>query len=150
MSYYASCGGSIVIHSGNHIRQIEAALKEVGYDFDAVETGNMRDGEPMIKYDICFSDNYHDDDVWAFLEAMEPFADSGSLVFKGEDGSVWRFIFRDGHFVEENAEYYFITEDDIEKTERVLVDNGIDPDEAQIVLQAIGYTLLDKELYPNV
>ncbi|MCM1296333.1 MAG: hypothetical protein NC311_12410, partial [Muribaculaceae bacterium] len=37
----------------------------------------------------------------------------------------------------------------IEKTEQVLADNGIDPDEAQTVLQAIGYTLLDQELYPE-
>lgn len=31
---------------------------------------------------------------------------------------------------------------------RVLIDNGIDPDEAEVVLQAIGYTLLDEELFP--
>lgn len=42
-----------------------------------------------------------------------------------------------------------ISPDCIKKSEQVLVDNGISPDEAQTVLQAIGYTLLDKELYPN-
>lgn len=31
---------------------------------------------------------------------------------------------------------------------RVLVNNGIDPDEAECVLQAIGYTLLEEELFP--
>jgi len=31
---------------------------------------------------------------------------------------------------------------------RVLVDNGIEPDEADVVLQAICYTLLDMEIYP--
>ena len=34
-------------------------------------------------------------------------------------------------------------------TEQVLIDNGIDADEADVVLQAIGYTLLDMELYPE-
>lgn len=30
---------------------------------------------------------------------------------------------------------------------QVLTDNGIDPDEVAVVLQAIGYVLLDEELY---
>lgn len=42
-----------------------------------------------------------------------------------------------------------ITQDKINKTLQVLIDNGIDEDEAEIVLQAIGYTLLDKELFPE-
>ena len=36
-----------------------------------------------------------------------------------------------------------------EKAERVLIDNGIEADEAEVVLQAIGYVLLDTELYPE-
>lgn len=30
-----------------------------------------------------------------------------------------------------------------------LIDNGIDPDEAETVLQALGYILLDAELFNN-
>lgn len=39
--------------------------------------------------------------------------------------------------------------EDIKRAEQVLVDNGIDRDEADTVLQAIGYALLDTELYPE-
>lgn len=39
-----------------------------------------------------------------------------------------------------------ITKEDVKRTLKVLVDNGIEKDEAGIVLQAIGYTLLDTEL----
>ena len=42
-----------------------------------------------------------------------------------------------------------ITEAKRDKAEKVLVDNGIDPDEAQIVLQALGFVLLDEDLYPE-
>ena len=42
-----------------------------------------------------------------------------------------------------------VTKADIKRTEQVLIDNGIEPDEAQTVLQAIGYTLLNVELYGN-
>lgn len=40
-----------------------------------------------------------------------------------------------------------ITPQDIEEAEQCLIDNGIEPDEAYIVLQAIGYILLNVELY---
>ena len=41
-----------------------------------------------------------------------------------------------------------INEAKLKKAEQCLIDNGIEPDEAETVLQAIGYILLDKELYP--
>lgn len=36
-----------------------------------------------------------------------------------------------------------INAENIRRTLKVLTDNGIDPDEAGVVLDAIGYTLLD-------
>lgn len=38
----------------------------------------------------------------------------------------------------------------IDKACKVLVDNGIEPDEADTVLQAVCYALLDIEIFPNV
>lgn len=43
----------------------------------------------------------------------------------------------------------FIEEEDLRRAEQVLADNGIEEDEAKVVLQAIGYTLLNIELYPE-
>lgn len=37
----------------------------------------------------------------------------------------------------------------LKKAEQVLIDNGIEKDEASTVLQALGYVLLDTELYPE-
>ena len=42
-----------------------------------------------------------------------------------------------------------ISPETIKRAEQVLIDNGIDPDEAQTVLQALGYVLLNEELYPE-
>ena len=42
-----------------------------------------------------------------------------------------------------------ISPEQIQKAEQVLIDNGIETDEAQTVLQAIGYVLLDTSLYPE-
>lgn len=37
---------------------------------------------------------------------------------------------------------------DIEEAENVLVENGIDEENVEEVLQAVGYALLGEELYP--
>lgn len=42
-----------------------------------------------------------------------------------------------------------ITKEKIQRAEQCLIDNGIEEDEADTVLQAIGYILLDEELYPD-
>lgn len=41
----------------------------------------------------------------------------------------------------------YIGEENIKAALQVLIDNGIDEDEAEIVLQAIGYTLIDTEIF---
>ena len=43
----------------------------------------------------------------------------------------------------------YVRKEDIEKAERCLIDNGIEEDEVCTVLQALGYILLDAELYPE-
>lgn len=42
-----------------------------------------------------------------------------------------------------------INEEQINKAMQCLVDNGIEANEACIVLQALGYILLDTELFPE-
>lgn len=39
--------------------------------------------------------------------------------------------------------------DRIQKALQCLIDNGIPEDEAECVLQALGYILLDEELFPE-
>ena len=42
-----------------------------------------------------------------------------------------------------------ITETQVDKALQCLIDNGIDQDEACVILQALGYILLDEELFPE-
>lgn len=42
-----------------------------------------------------------------------------------------------------------ITNEQINKAMQCLIDNGIEEDEACVVLQALGYILLDEELFPE-
>lgn len=42
------------------------------------------------------------------------------------------------------------TKDQLEKAKQILVDNGIEEDEVETVLQALGYALFDIELFPEM
>lgn len=149
VGYDAYCGGSVFIRPGDHLERIENAMNNSWYDFERIDTDKTCNGEPLIEYCIYFEGSYHDESVWEILGIMEPFVAGGCLYFRGEDESVWRFVFRDGHFKEECAEYYYVTDECIKNAEQVLIDNGVAPDEAETVLQAIGYVLLDTDLYPD-
>ena len=43
---------------------------------------------------------------------------------------------------------FCITQENVKKAEQVLMDNGHDLDDAQDILQALGYVLLNIEIYP--
>lgn len=43
----------------------------------------------------------------------------------------------------------FIDSTDVKNAKKILVDNGVAEDEAETVLQAVGYALLDEELFPE-
>ena len=43
-----------------------------------------------------------------------------------------------------------ISEEQVDKAIKCLIDNGIDEDDACVILQALGYILLDEELFPEV
>lgn len=57
--------------------------------------------------------------------------------------------------VKENTEKFifiskkYITQKQLRDAEQCLIDNGIDDDETMNILQALGYILLDTELYPE-
>lgn len=50
--------------------------------------------------------------------------------------------------MEKTYRYYNISEAAIKQAEKVLEDNGVERDEVQTVLQALGYVLIDCEFYP--
>ena len=115
----------------------------------AVDIGDSCDGKARV-LKICRSkekaEQYiHDDMLEYSLGGVDCKVDSVKLsVYRNEnEGCEW------------NLEKIHITsncitsEDEIKKSEQVLIDNGIEKDEAQVVLQALGYTLLGVELYPE-
>ena len=99
---------------------------------------DAREGNPVCyehtSSDYPFYSPYLYDNLYAFeVEGLE----DGEKYIKEENDEV----------VYNNE--VVITKGIIEKAEQVLIDNGIEKDEAWVVLQALGYVLFDGELYPE-
>ena len=101
-----------------------------------------REGKPVCyehtSIDYPFYSPYLNENLYAFeVEGLE----DGNKEEKGEDNC------NNDEVVYNNK--VVITKGIIEKAEQVLIDNGIEKDEAWVVLQALGYVLFDGELYPE-
>ena len=103
---------------------------------------DTREGNPVCyehtSSDYPFYSPYLYENLYAFeVEGLE---DTTKYVKEENEGN-------DDEVVYNNE--VVITKDIIEKAEQVLIDNGIEKDEAWVVLQALGYVLFDGELYPE-
>ena len=113
----------------------------------AVDTSDTADGKARV---CCMCNtqeearNYVQNDMEAYADdaaEMNLTIDFNRMSASTEDGMYgceWNI---------EEVEIPMPTQEKIKAAEQVLVDNGIDEDEADTVLQAVGYTLLDTELY---
>ena len=115
----------------------------------AVDTSDTADGKARVlahcsTYDEAKS--FVKNDMEDFINdaaEMNPITDFDKMSARTED---------DSYACEWNIEEVdfampLINKSKMEAAEKVLVDNGIEEDEASTVLQAVGYTLLDTELY---
>lgn len=104
---------------------------------------DTREGNPVCyehtSSDYPFYSPYLYENLYAFeVEGLE----DTTKYIKEENGNC-----KDDEVVYNNE--VVITKGIIEKAEQVLIDNGIEKDEAWVVLQALGYVLFDGELYPE-
>lgn len=118
----------------------------------AVDTSDTADGKARILAQCATRDeakNFVKHDMEDFIDdaaEMNPIADFDKMSVRTEDdmyGCEW-------NIEEVDIIMPFMNKNKVEAAEKVLVDNGIEEDEASTVLQAIGYSLLDTELYPEI
>ena len=115
-------------------------LEKTGYSLLIVEPEEgffdceiRKDGELVETY----AGGYYEDELSDLIIDAQDYIKT-SLI-KNKDTK------RKGGIVVRRAE---ITSEDIVRSKQVLIDNGIEEDEADSVLQALGYTLIDTELFP--
>lgn len=113
-----------------------------------VDTSETADGKARI-VKICKNRNEAIEYVNKDMESFVADADGMSLEVEKDKMSIHTSDYQYGCEWNIEAIEIFPSNEQIKKSEQVLIDNGIESDEAQTVLQAIGYTLIDTELYPD-
>ena len=115
----------------------------------AVDISEIADGKARVLAVCNTGDeakNFVKHDMEDFINdaaEMNPVADFEKMSVRTEDdsyGCEW-------NIEEVDFEMPPINKSKVEAAEKVLVDNGIEEDEASTVLQAVGYALIDAELY---
>lgn len=114
-------------------------LEKTGYSLLIVEPEEgfydceiRKDGKLVQTY----AENYYEDELSDLIIDAQNYV---KTILIREDTE------RKGGIVVKRAE---ITSEDIVRSKQILIDNGIEEDEADSVLQALGYALIDTELYP--
>ena len=109
MGYFARGNGSITfkeILSKEKFEEIKDLLDET-FEADGIESfKNLRSGKLTTYFDIWGNEKYHGDAVENTLNAVAAAApiEEGEIHYCGEDEFLWRFIFKDGEWLEENGE----------------------------------------------
>ena len=107
MSYFATGSGSIQFNNRldeKTIMSIEEKLDECGMDFYNSYDKKLKNGDCESKVTVCecsCDTNYFgDDEVKEILDEICDIAEieSGEIEYVGEDGSHWRFIFKNSEW----------------------------------------------------
>ena len=90
MGYHASGDGSAKLKTGVNVSELLEFLSSVieGYiEFD------IDDNEVSFWEDDT---HWHEEDTYAFLNALIPYIESGVANYSGDEDCIWRYIFNSG------------------------------------------------------
>ncbi len=112
MSFYADGNGFIVFKEVLSPELYQKVLNElsVALETDAIRDPQMPGFKPHQTYvGIWNAEKYYGKEVLQALDTAASIAeiDEGVINYKGEDNSIWRFIYKDGEWIEENGEIVF-------------------------------------------
>lgn len=115
MGWYASGNGCVKAINVDAFYELEDKLSERNSEIQLCDST-----ESKLEISIMSEGNYHGDDIFELLTEIQDKVTEGYIVYNGEDGTTWRFILKDGSWVEENGEVYYCYEDMI----KILEANG--------------------------
>lgn len=87
MGYYANANGSITAKDATSFNDIQVYIEKNDIPFEAWFDNNQ------LKVELSDSGNYHDEDVYKFIEDMIPFISAGEISYSGENDDHWKFTF---------------------------------------------------------
>ena len=103
MGYYAIGNGFIGLKEGSDISEVKRILKDAPFE------SYLDKNERFVE--VYGDEKYSECGVLESLSALAPFTADGVFDFTGEDAQIWRFVFKDGAFIEEDGTTIFESEE---------------------------------------
>lgn len=112
MGYYANGNGDICFNAVLDEKTYEAVLEVLRTvwecdgerEFKGYTSTPIQD--PYTYIDVWTDDKYYDDEVINALNTikeMAPVGEYSSIKYRGEDEALWRFVFKDGEWIEQEG-----------------------------------------------
>ena len=109
MGYYARYSGYVIFKekpSEELFSQIDCYFEDVYFN------------ENELRLDVSGNDKYYSENIEEILNNLEPITKSGEINYMGEDDCVWRFIFKDNEWRDENGTILYDSEINLANTDR--------------------------------
>lgn len=104
MGYYANCSGEIIFNKkldGGETEAVDAIFCDV---FEDISWWDSADGNLYVSVkngDAKYYSEEYDDAFFRFSQLFGNYIREGEVRFFGEDCSIWRYVFKNGCFIEE-------------------------------------------------
>lgn len=116
MGYYASGSGDAIIKENVNKNELKELLNKVidehCYNIEYV----LNDDDIRIYFWNNYS-SWHEEDTMEFLNTLTPYITEGCVEYKGDEDCNWRYILKDGKWIEQNGTIYYTIEDMIKELE---------------------------------
>lgn len=146
MGYYVSGGGTVDFRpdiTEDDFKRIEEILEG-----SSIENSYSHSGVDLYQYE-----KYYEDEWLNLLDNLSPFVIDGEINFAGANEYYWRFVFRDGKFVDESGAIVYEEEDKQNarirsalKTFITREENNLSLDSLYLLVKDAGLTKEDMKL----
>jgi len=123
MGYYVNADGFITLKEGKYDKEMLLAVRnKLNKAFDEYDCGS-NDDIPYYSFGLC--GNYYADEVCKTLDDVADmvgnYITDGEVQFSGEDREYWRFVFKNGMWIEEPGHVVY-NEDDLATQSDVVIE----------------------------
>lgn len=119
------------VESGDPLKKVLDCINKVFGEFDGYydnvnyrKLPNVTEAEAVYIDVLHEYEKYYEEGIKELLNILEPYVETGNIVFSGEDDCHWQFDFRDGKWHEDDGEICYGTDEPMEvtvKDKKVLV-----------------------------
>jgi hypothetical protein len=116
MGYCANGSGDAIIKENVNRKELRVLLDEIIDRYCSDMEYDLNDTDMRI-YFWENDTHWHEEDTMEFFDALIPYITEGCAEYTGEEDCNWRYVLKDGKWIEQNGTIYYTIEDMIKELE---------------------------------